>query len=177
MENLKIGDIFYDEANRSIGEVIAKDGKAFVAKFYNIYTSKDANISYGKVVSNHLIVGKNPILQALDSEVRCAEIRLEELEKLQSREKISKNIRSAVNKRLIQNSKLGDEIFNIQKKQDIEYSESRQKQISCILKKIRRNMKYIRGIERRVAVRPGQYGIWTATLSQRKMVRDFVKKM
>lgn len=144
---METGIIFYDKESDSVGETLFLDGNTMVGKYYK--PDKTNSIltfsGYGSVVDNNKIWGKKHIIDYLNNLIETYEQQIKEncSTKEEIYQKVSKKIFELTNK----NKNLFDEIENIVKHQELSYSENRKKQISCILKAIKRNNKKIKSLK------------------------------
>lgn len=141
---MEVGMLFYDTNNKSIGETLFEDGNTMIGKYYKQNGSSLIHSGYGKVVDNHKIWGKKHIIDYLNKEIDFKEKELKV--KGLTNEEITSRISDEVKKLTLKNHNSYVEINNILKHQEICYSKNRKKQISCILKNVRRNNKKIKSL-------------------------------
>lgn len=140
---MDVGIIFYDKITGQFGETLFLDGKVMVGKFYS-YNPKTLLLQksgYGEVTENNKIFGKKHIIDYFDKMIADLNSKIGTND--YSKEEIMKNVSNKINKATKKITDAGIEIENISKKQMISYSKNRERQVKCIQKSIRRNMKRI----------------------------------
>lgn len=172
-----IGVLFYCEESNSLGEIIGKDGNKWIAKFYN---SREAycnpyNVTYGIAPTKHVILGKKKILELLNSNIKVAEIALESNKKKKEKTEEYKDINKTVSQTLKKINNLTFELSRLQKKQMIEFSENRKKQISCILKALKRNRKILVRLYSKMSIKRTSTFSWEQEIEKRKAEFNFAK--
>lgn len=143
---MDVGMLFFDTKNNSIGETLFLDGDKMIGKYYQVnksFTNLSIN-GYGEVIDNNKIWGKKHIIDYLNNEINEREKKL----KLKNgiNEDISKLVSLKIQFFTFKNKNSYIEIDNILKHQEDCFTESRQKQVFCILKNIRRNNKRIKSL-------------------------------
>lgn len=173
-----IGTIFYSEMNHSVGEIICKDGNKWIAKFYNRKKGQIApsEISYGIAPTEHVVIGKINILNALKSNVRTAEISLENSQKQNDAKDKYRKINSNVNKTTQKIKNLTYELERLQAKQVADYSENREKQINSVLKALKRQRKLLMRFYFTNRRNTSNFS-WEAEIQERKAELEFVKRV
>ena len=140
---MEVGIIFYDKVTGQFGETLFLDGKVMVGKFYSYNPKKFSleKMGYGVVTENNKIFGKKHIIDYFDKMIVDLNSKIGTND--YSKEEIMKHVSDKINKATRKITEAGIEIENISKKQMISYSESRERQVKCIQKSIRRNVKRI----------------------------------
>lgn len=140
---MELGMIFYDELTHQFGETLFLDGNIMVGKFY-IYNPKTLLLEksgYGIVNENNKIFGKKHIVDYFNKTIEDLNSKI--VNNDYSKEEIMKQISNKINKATKKIIDASIEIKNITKKQTISYSANRERQVKCIQKSIRRNLKRI----------------------------------
>ena len=140
--------LFYDTNNKSIGETLFEDGSKMIGKYYKRSRTALIHSGYGEVVDSNKIWGKKHIIDYLNKEIENKEKELEA--NTLTNEEITSRIIDDVKKLTLKNSNSYIEINNILKHQEVCYSNNRRKQISYILKNVRKNNKKIKSLSSKV---------------------------
>lgn len=145
---MEVGMLFYDTNNKSIGETLFEDGSKMIGKYYKRSRTALIHSGYGEVVDSNKIWGKKHIIDYLNKEIENKEKELEA--NTLTNEEITSRIIDDVKKLTLKNSNSYVEINNILKHQEVCYSDNRRKQISYILKNVRKNNKKIKSLSSKV---------------------------
>lgn len=145
---MEVGMLFYDTNNKSIGETLFEDGSKMIGKYYKRSRTALIHSGYGEVVDSNKIWGKKHIIDYLNKEIENKEKELEA--NTLTNEEITSRIIDDVKKLTLKNSNSYVEINNILKHQEVCYSNNRRKQISYILKNVRKNNKKIKSLSSKV---------------------------
>lgn len=174
---MEIYDIFIDTTNMVLGEVIGKDNNKFVAKYYGFSWNCSPIITYGIVKHDviDIIIGKKHIVEYLEEQIKSTQKILNTT--LPSKEKLFCNISNKVSEKIEKNVNLLNELQNIQKKQEVKFTSNRMKQTYCIMKAIRRNIKYLKGLEFSIMKVPFDEKEVNNNLKKLTKMLDFAKKM
>lgn len=174
--NYDIGVIFYSEMNNSLGEIIGKDNNKWIAKFYNSTGEycNPYNVTYGIAPTEHVVIGKIKVLELLKSNIRVAEISLENSKKQKEVTEKYKDIHSDVTLVTKKMKNLIYELEQLQSKQIVEFSENRKKQINCILKALKRQRKRLMRLYSSVNRNSHSFN-WEAEIRKRTAEYNFAK--
>lgn len=145
---MEVGMLFYDTNNKSIGETLFEDGSKMIGKYYKRSRTALIPSGYGEVVDSNKIWGKKHIIDYLNKEIENKEKELEA--NTLTNEEITSRIIDDVKKLTLKNSNSYVEINNILKHQEVCYLNNRRKQISYILKNVRKNNKKIKSLSSKV---------------------------
>lgn len=145
---MEVGMLFYDTNNKSIGETLFEDGSKMIGKYYKRSRTALIHSGYGEVVDSNKIWGKKHIIDYLNKEIENKEKELEA--NTLTNEEITSRIIDDIKKLTLKNINSYVEINNILKHQEVCYSNNRRKQISYILKNVRKNNKKIKSLSSKV---------------------------